>query len=107
MRLQEVTSVEFNELLIKKGIPTKNVLLLRHRPVELVDDDESFFDGFEKVGLSDYSFIRGAARRGMAWPGRVQESAFPLSGGLGRKPGLLYFSLAGEGWGNLDSPVGF
>jgi hypothetical protein len=26
--------MEFNELLIKKGIPTKKVLLLRHRPVE-------------------------------------------------------------------------
>lgn len=53
-------SVEFNELLAKKGIPTKNVLLLRHRPVEpelnkvikwLASEKHEIFNAFQQTQI--------------------------------------------------------
>lgn len=68
---------------------------------------DSPFDGLEKLGLSDYSFIRGmarlgtaclgAARRGMGYGrARCRRALFLSAGALGISLEPLCFSLEGR-----------
>ena len=51
----------------------------------------------------------GSVRHGVAWHGRAgcRRVPFLFARALGVSLGPLCFSLAGAGWGNLDSPVGY